>query len=143
MWRWPFILICFVATPMVAHAGEGNSAQASNTSWPTQVPGFGLTTEEAKKIELLAQTIVDARKWLETFAQFDDGYHEEKKKEVAEVVFGDFGLRKIGSSETNIFDGDIRMPREMAIAMMKWLEAAAVAELEAMGGFGLTRSQRS
>ena len=61
MWRWPLILICFVAAPMAAHPGEGDSAplsaKSSNTSWPTQVPGYGLTTEEAKNDAL--QAIVD------------------------------------------------------------------------------------
>jgi hypothetical protein len=99
-----------------------------------------MTTEEAQKIELLAQTIVGAREWLRRF----ENSLEKNPVDQDEIMLFGGEFRATGSRrEGTEFSSELRMTRQMAIAMMKWLEAAAVAELESMGGFGLTRSQRS
>lgn len=82
-----------------------------------------MTMADAIRLVALAQAVIDAKDWRETFEQNEGDEH-------AIVQFDDIDLKaSVDSGSAQGFDGSLRMPRDLAIEMMKWLEERATAEL--------------
>ena len=83
--------------------------------------------DQAIRIAALAQAVVDAKDWRETFEK-----KECQKPSHAIVAFGDDNCMQdsIDSDTMHGYDGWLRMPRDVAVEMMKWLEGRAAKELE-------------
>lgn len=78
-----------------------------------------MTMDKAIRVNALSQAVIDAKEWRETFEQNADADH-------AVVEFDEVNARKsVDDGTTYGFDGRLRMPRDIAIEMMKWLEERA------------------
>lgn len=80
---------------------------------------------QARRIALLLDVLDEAREWRESF-------DETKRNYVGfdNIVSADnLGL----NGERGGWDGAISLPKELAIEMMRWLEARAMKELTELG----------
>ena len=86
---------------------------------------------ELQRAKMLLDAIIAAKDWHDTFA-INAG------DESAQVEFSDVWMCKIpvaglGSGPRQGFEGGLVLPREVAIAMMAWLQDYARSELERLG----------
>lgn len=86
-----------------------------------------MTMDEAVRHAALAQAVIDAREWRETF---DDHKNHEGKLNVVRFEQGYLSDRVKNSDTSQGFEGGLHMPRDIAIEMMRWLEDHTTKELE-------------
>ena len=85
-----------------------------------------MNVTEAIRLSALAQAVIDAKEWRETF---EDANNHDNKYDIAH--FEDVSLRdKVRNATSSGFEGSLMMPRDIAIEMMKWLEDRASSELK-------------
>lgn len=78
--------------------------------------------DQAVRSNALSQAIIDAKEWRETF--------ENEDNNGAVVEFEEVYLRdRVNDSSSHGFEGSLRLPRDIAIEMMVWLEDRATTEL--------------
>lgn len=82
--------------------------------------------ENAIRIAALAQAVIDAKDWRETFEEPD-----RQGEAFAIVAFGDDNRMqpRVDADSGHCYEGSLRMPRDIAVEMMQWLERRAEEEL--------------
>ena len=85
-----------------------------------------MTLEQAREVAMLILVHDRAVEWRETF---------EENTNHPIVSFSEIRMMDDLVEETNAdsFEGDLRMPREIALDMMRWLEATMKARLQKLG----------
>ena len=81
---------------------------------------------DVKRAKLLLQSIDDAKEWRETFELEENSDYEK-------VEFEECALSHERDTATQGFVGGLTMPKDVAAAMMTWLDGYARAELEKIG----------
>jgi hypothetical protein len=83
------------------------------------------TGEDVRRARVLLATFDDSRDWLETF--------ELETNEGNLVIIDDINLTADDDKIRHGFDGDLRVPRDLAVEWMRWLHERSRAELEKIG----------
>lgn len=81
-----------------------------------------LALDDVRRLHTLSQTILDATEWRDTF--------DDRVEQV--VFFGNIAMGEARESGRQGWEGELAVPKDIAIEMLGWLETRARTELAAM-----------